>query len=99
VPRLFVPTLPSTETQNGFSQALRKVRTDVRPYDARKTFAHWMEQTGIVRSRRRMYLGHETGDVTELYERVELARFLEEDADRMTAYLGENIKLLKAMES
>ena len=33
------------------------------------------------------------------YERVELARFLEEDADRIKAYLGENMKLLKAMES
>ena len=39
------------------------------------------------------------GDVTDIYERVELARFLEEDADRIKAYLGENMKLLKAMES
>ncbi len=44
-------------------------------------------------------MGHQVGDVTEIYERVELARFLEEDADRMKAYLGENMKLLKAVES
>jgi integrase len=99
VPRLFTPTLPSTETQNGFAQALRKVRTDVRPYDARKTFAHRMEEAGISRSRRMKYMGHQVGDVTEIYEQVELARFLEEDADRMKAYLGENMKLLKAVES
>ena len=99
VPRIFIPTPPSTETQNGFAQALRKVRTDVQPYDARKTFAGWMEEAGISRSRRRQYMGHQVGDVTEIYERVELARFLEEDANRMKAYLGENMKLLKAMES
>ena len=99
VPRIYTPTPPSTETQNGFAQALRKVRTDVQPYDARKTFAGWMEEAGISRSRRRQYLGHQVGDVTEIYERVELARFLEEDADRMKAYLGESMKLLKAVES
>ena len=37
--------------------------------------------------------------MTEIYERVELARFLEEDADRIKAYLGENMKLLKALVS
>ena len=99
VPRIYTPTPPSTETQNGFAQALRKVRTDVQPYDARKTFAGWMEEAGISRSRRRQYLGHQVGDVTEIYERVELARFLEEDGDRMKAYLGENMKLLRAVES
>ncbi len=99
VPRIFVPTPPSTETPNGFAQALRKVRTDVQPYDARKTFAAWMEEVGILRSRRRQYLGHSVGDVTEIYERVELARFLEEDANRLVAYLGDNAKLLKAVES
>ncbi len=99
VPRLWTPTPPSTETLNGFAQALRKVRTDVKPYDARKTFAGWMEEAGISRSRRRQYMGHQVGDVTEIYERVELARFLEEDADRLKAYLGDEMQLLKVVES
>ncbi len=58
-----------------------------------------MEEAGSSRSGRMNYMGHQVGDVMEIYERVELARFLEEDADRMKAYLGENTKLLKAVES
>ena len=99
VPQIFTPTPPSTKTPSGFAQALRKVRTDVVPYDGRRTFAHWMEEAGVSRSRRRTYMGQKAGDVLEIYERVELARFLGEDADRMTAYLGEDIQLLNAVES
>ena len=45
VPVLFTPTIPSPATAIGFAQALRKV-TDVEPYDARRTYAHWLEEAG-----------------------------------------------------
>lgn len=90
VPRLFSIALPTT-TYWGFVQAIRKVTGGtVRPYDARHTFMHWMEMSGIPRIRRKIYLGHELGaDVSELYEEHDVVAFLEEDANRLREYLGE----------
>lgn len=63
-----------------FRTQLKKVRPDVSPYSFRRTFAHWLEMAGVPRARRRMYLGHSGKDVTDLYERHDVARFLQTDA-------------------
>ena len=60
----------------------------LRMYDLRRSFAVWMEEAGIPRSRRKNYLGHSAGDVTGLYERRELLAWLEEDAGRFRGYAG-----------
>ena len=60
----------------------------VTPYDLRRTFANWMEGAGIPRTRRKLYLGHGAGDVTDLYERHEIEAFLTEDGNRLKAYIG-----------
>lgn len=57
--------------------------------DLRRTFSTWMELAGIPRTRRRIYMGHGTKDVTDLYERVEIERYLAEDSERMRRLLGE----------
>lgn len=57
-------------------------------YDLRRSFAVWMEDAGIPRSRRKLYLGHSAGDVTGLYERRELLAWLEKDGERLRAYAG-----------
>jgi integrase len=60
----------------------------LRIYDLRRSFAVWMEDAGIPRSRRKHYLGHSAGDVTGLYERRELLAWFEEDAARLQTYAG-----------
>jgi integrase len=60
----------------------------VRPYDLRKTFSNWMEAAGIPRTRRMIYLGHGAKDVTDLYERHEVLRYLAEDGERLKTHLG-----------
>lgn len=55
--------------------------------DLRNTFAFWMESAGIPRTRRKMYLGHGMRDVTDLYERQEIAQFLREDGDKLKAWI------------
>ena len=86
VPLICAPVVPTTKTPSGFAQALRKVTGgDVQPYDGRRTFMHWMEEAGITRTRRRMYIGHAVKDVADLYERHELARFLDDDAAKIRA--------------
>jgi integrase len=71
-----------------FAKALAKASGDtVQPYDLRRTYATWMEKAQIPRSRRRRYMGHSLGDVTELYEQDELERYLAEDAAKLEAFV------------
>lgn len=69
-------------------KALRKHQKGLTPYVGRRTFAHWMEEAGIPRARRRLYMGHAAGDVTDLYEGHDVKRFLPEDAGRLRTYLA-----------
>lgn len=78
----------------GFGQALRKATGGtIRPHDSRHTYINWMADAGIPRIRRIIYAGHELGrDVTELYERHDVSKFLSEDAARLRDYIGEETK-------
>lgn len=71
-----------------FQDLLRDV-TDgaIKPYDLRRTYATWLELAGIPRTRRRLYLGHSVGDVTDLYEFQDTVRYLADDAKRIAEYL------------
>lgn len=68
----------------------------VTPYDLRRSYANWMEAAGIPRTRRKMYLGHGAVDVTDLYERHEVDRYIEADALLLTGYLLDAMKPQKA---
>jgi integrase len=92
IPRLGPVVGPFTEHE-AFMEALRAIGTmaggDVRPYDARHTFAHWMKQAGIDSSRRSVYMGHETKTMDELYERPDrVTHFLAMDREALLAYIG-----------
>lgn len=84
VPRLGMPVKP----KYGY-QAFRRhcVDAGTAPYAARRTFAHWLEEAGVPRTRRKLYLGHKAGDVTDLYERHEVEAYLEADRAKLLAYL------------
>jgi integrase len=76
-----------------FREALSKAATEaglpnVTPYDFRRTYAGWLEDAGIPRTRRRLYMGHGAKDVTDLYERREIDRYLAEDAERLKTLIG-----------
>jgi hypothetical protein len=61
----------------------------VDPYDLRRSDATWLETAGIPRTRRRLYLGHGTRTVTDLYERHQVEAFLAEDGARLRSFIGE----------
>jgi integrase len=68
----------------------RHTHGEVQPHDFRRTFMCWMEDAGIPRSRRQVYLGHAVQGVTELYERRRSVEpWLAEDAAKLRAYLGD----------
>lgn len=86
VPAFGAPVAPLTKYA-AFRRALRDA-SDGRttPYDLRRSYANWLESAGIPRTRRKLYLGHGARDVTDLYERHDVERFLKEDADRLLTY-------------
>jgi integrase len=89
IPKVYPIALPRADYWR-FVERLRDVtKGAVRPHDFRKTYAGWLEDAGVARTRRKMYLGHAVGDVTELYERRELTQYLVEDAERVRTWLGE----------
>lgn len=69
-----------------FRRALAK-HSALKPYDLRRTYANWLESSGIPRTRRKLYLGHGASDVTDLYEWQQVEAFLAEDADRLDKYV------------
>lgn len=77
----------SAREQRRFGERLYDL-AGVRPYDLRRTYANWLESSGIPRTRRKAYLGHAGGDVTSIYERHEVDQFLADDAQRIEAYLA-----------
>ena len=71
-----------------FEDRVRERTREIQIYDLRRTYSHWMEEAGIPRTRRRIYMGHGTKDVTDLYEHAEVTRYLIEDAERLSRFLG-----------
>lgn len=61
----------------------------LQPYDARRGFSHLMEEAGITRIRRKMYMDHALGDVTGGYEKAELSAFRVSDSALMAAKITE----------
>jgi integrase len=76
-------------SREAFRQRLEhRTKQAVTPYDFRRTFARWMERAGVMRSRRKYYLGHAAGDVTSLYEAHEIDGYLVSDAQLLRRSLG-----------
>lgn len=88
VPLIVPPAVPRISKDN-FRKKINKLTNGrVEPYDFRRSFSRWMERAGIVRARRKMYMGHAAGDVTGLYERSEIDAYLVADARLLQTYLG-----------
>jgi integrase len=89
----FVPIIDAeiehpTVEYRAFQKALLKA-TDgaVEPYDMRRSFSTWMEDAAIPRTRRRLYMGHGAVDVTDLYEKRDIQRFLAKDSKRLQKFV------------
>jgi hypothetical protein len=88
IPLVRVPTVPRWKTPGTFEKKLRLRTRAFTAYDLRRTFANWMESSGVPRTRRRIYMGHGAQDILDLYEEHEVAAFLAEDAEKLRAFIG-----------
>ena len=63
-------------------------------YDARRTYARWMEEAGIIKTNRDAYMGHGPRTVSDLYPSGVLPGQLAADAVKLRHYIGPNPDLL-----
>jgi hypothetical protein len=87
VPLIWRPAVPQLHRRT-FENKVGERCPDMEARDLRNTYAVWMEDCAIPRTRRRMYMGHGKRDVTDLYERREVDAFLAEDGQQMRHFLG-----------
>lgn len=99
VPLIRAPATPKL-SRDRFQRRFREREKSITPYDLRRTYAQWLESAGIPRARRRVYMGHGTKDVTDLYEQHEIAEYLAADAAKLIAFLAPKptTKQLEVME-
>jgi integrase len=64
------------------------------PYDLRRSYANFLEQAGLPRTRVMLYLGHAIRNVTDLYTTHEVSQFLRDDAKRLRTWMtAETLRL------
>jgi len=88
VPLLMMPVVPRIHRrtfENKFRERTGGRRT---VYDLRRSFAFILEAAGVVRTRRRAYMGHGAGDTTALYELHDVAAYLADDARKLREFIG-----------
>lgn len=98
VPRI-APTVRPALGERWFRRKLVTVGaklglTDLQVYDARRTYARWMEEAGIIKTNRDAYMGHGARTVSDLYTAGILPGQLAADAAKLRAYIGPNPHLL-----
>ena len=88
IPLLYPITKPGL-TYRQFNRRLEKLNLPVRARTGRKSFARWMNEGGIPRTRRRAYIGHATReDVTDRYEGYSPEKYFDEDRQRLRTFIG-----------
>lgn len=89
---LWAPGLPvvPTLTRSAFEGMWeRRIGALLGIYDLRRSFSVLMEDAGIERSRRKIYMGHEVGGgILGLYETRELDAWMAKDGEAMSSHAG-----------
>lgn len=86
IPLVRVPTVPAMH-QRTWENKIRNRTKELTPRSFRQAYIQWLEEAGVPRTRRKMYIGHSAGDTTDLYERKEIAEFLKVDAAKLRTFL------------
>ena len=88
VPLILAPAVPRMHRRTFEDKLRERTSRAMTPYDLRRTYSNWMEAAGILRTRRKLYMGHSAGDVTGGYELHEVSAFLSEDGTILRQFIG-----------
>jgi len=75
-------------TPAGFAEALERAALGVTPYDARRSFARWLDDAGLAGYVQDALVGHGPKSMRELYKWGEIRAMLGDVQQRMLAYIG-----------
>lgn len=87
VPLVLSPVVPRMHRRT-FEDAIRERTAAITPYDLRRTYARWLQDAKIPRTRRRLYYGHGAVDISDLYEEYEVAEYIAADGAALRTLLG-----------
>lgn len=93
------PPLSYGRFSKSFREAMAELDLDGVLYDCRRAYATWMANAKIPRARRKAYLGHQSGDVTDRYEEEPVERHLSADARALGDYLDTESRTDTASET
>jgi integrase len=88
VPLLGVSTRPPVAYVT-FRKAFKAKFSEWRVYDLRHAYAGLLEEAGVPRARRLIYMGRGPKDVQDIYEFREISEYLNADAERIMAHLDQ----------
>jgi hypothetical protein len=88
VPLVMPITRPAIHDRT-FADAVReRTNRQIQPYDLRRTYANALENSGIIRTRRRLYMGHAPQDDLDLYEYHDVRPHTETDGAKLREFFG-----------
>lgn len=85
-------------TADGYTVAVKRAQLGVAPYDARRSYARWLEEVGIPGYRRDAYMGHGPKGMRQLYAWGDIKSWLVEDGEKLRRYAGEQRNALRVAQ-
>lgn len=79
---------PPVGTPSGFTQALERADLGVEPYDARRSFARWLDDAGLAGYIQDALMGHGPKSMRELYKWGEIRKMLGEAREQLLRHIG-----------
>lgn len=80
-------------TMAGFAEAIERADLGVTPYDARRSYARWLQELRFPFYRENAYMGHGPKSMRELYPWGDISEWLAEDGKALRTYVGESVAL------
>ncbi len=90
---LVAPMPAPVGTKAGFAEALERAELGVTPYDARRSYARWLEEIGLPGYQRDALMGHGPKSMRELYPWGEITAWLAEIGKKLRKHVGERTPL------
>jgi hypothetical protein len=92
VPLIVVPP-PPVGRPAGFAEALERLACGVTPYDARRSYARWLDELRLPNYQHDALMGHGPKDMRSLYSSGDITAWLADLGDQLRAKLGEDVQL------
>jgi hypothetical protein len=92
VPLVVVPPAPVGRPA-GFAEALERAELGVTPYDARRSYARWLDELRLPNYQHDALMGHGPKDMRSLYSSGDITAWLADLGDQLRTKLGEDVQL------